>query len=1220
MASKKSRKMVPRILSRILIGFSGFLVLVLIVLVLTIAFLPKIVSTDKAREFISEQIETSLNHSVRIQDIEWTWTNGIKISGINVPELKNSSDNALINIPRAHLMIQFLDLFKRRLNFSFLLESPSIRLVRDKTGQLNLVEVFAGSEGPEQPSAPGKGQEPDPETEERPFKLPLDVRTEIHLADISITYQDHQAKRYYRLQNGNIHLRAPDLANQPVTAAIDADISLNGREIQHAAINANVRNLFDPSRQLRPDRMAAQVDAELPGAAIQLKGDMADTGIKADASVDLKALADAAAPLLPELLNGSDVGGQIALNAEAVQAAPDTIGFDAALTGKALSLAGSMLAGKRLGPGDISVAAAGQMDLKKFDLKLNQSEISFLDNSYLACRGNIQDLRSPAPTMDLKAAPVYVDIQEIAAFVKSYLPPALVLGQSVNDQQDLSIEKIHLRGRLPVGQASVNIQALNLTASDIGYQTDIFSAKNISIKDAGISLQSVKAELDDLMPLSAELQAAFEIGHMAYETDETQMSMNGFSLDNLIAKANQIRIEKNSPLGISGNFKLSNTAGMRSFKLTDLLALTGLGQELDLNIALTPDGKAAGAINRLGIQIPGLNLKTGGYWLPETSAGLDLAVTDLRLIDMDAGDVDIKGLDLAMEAGRMIRLSIAADAEQSGKKHLNAELASEIDFTQIMKALGLNENFHMDAAGDAKLDVRIAGRRPDPKELEGLKAFKMKKNLGFLEHLGIHLTLADGAVDYKMDETSRLLIDEISGDPLLAYTLSGKNATGQLSSQTRIDQVLNLMGIQPEAPMSGQFSLDVTHNGLERISGAQRLQIQPGNADQSIEIDLDGLRHAITANSPYEIFQQISGQAAASIKLQESQALKKMTLPGLNVMDLNGALSGFIKVQKLPMDTVAADLRLNIRDFSAEMPDSFALNGINGSMMFTKAVTIKPSASMTDGAAAEVWLSQQMMQDIEAYSGSNPSAAGAFRGTISPDKEYKAFEQGLTLGSGKISAGNLPIAIGPSRIDIGLSQGLPAIESLKLDILGGTLLGDLSIKPQSDGYALETRINFTGLDPASIFPNSAVGIKSEASEISGAIYANLPVARKMKNLLENSEIVIEFRKIGRRALERLLYALDPYESNEAIVSQRRLLRMGSPRQIQISIKNGFLSLEGKVLVKSVPISIPPLQRLNIAQLPGIQAYASSLAVMEPIIHILDMASADTLGADEIFGK
>ncbi|MDZ7830503.1 MAG: AsmA family protein [Desulfobacterales bacterium] len=1214
MTSSKPYGRLRRILSKALIALIGLLGLVLILALLLIAFLPTIVSTDRANQFILMQLDTALPHPVQIQKINWSWKSGFTAKGIKIPGHPDFSPKPMAEIPRAHLEIEISDLFKRRLNFSFFVESPVIHLVRDQAGRLNLAEAFGG------PQRPEKEKPPEPEASKTPFKLPLDISTDIHLADISITYQDQAAGRHYRVKNGDIHLKAPDVVGKPVSASIAADISVNGQDLPHAAINGTVQNLFDSSRQMRLNRVAARIDADLPGAAVHVQGDMADTGIKASVSLDLKALAGAAAPLLPKLLDNSDINGHMELKAEAARTAPDIIGFDAALSGKAVSLAGKMLSGNSLGPGDMRVAAAGEMDLDKFDLKLDQSEIKLLANTRLTCRGSLRDLKSPAPAVDFTIAPVHVDLKEMAAFGKDYLPPGLIPGQTADSHTDLSIEKIRIKGRLPAGQTSINIQALELNTSGVGYQTGIEAAEGIKIEDAGVAFQSVNAVLDDLMPSSAELRAAVNIGHLTYEAGETRMSMRGFSLDSLRVKAGQISMEEDSPLGVSGEFELSNTAKMSSFELEDLLALSETSQSLDVSMAVHPDGKAAGTIDHVHIKIPGVHIENSAYGLPETSAGLDLSLAEFQLNDMETWDVDMKGLNLGVDAGGMITLNLTAAAEQSGKNHFHADLVSDIRLDRIVKALHLEERLNMEASGDANVRVQIAGRRPDPRQLEDLKAFKINENLGFLDLCKITLNLADGGLRYQKDKDDRVTIDGISGDPLFAYTLSGKNADGKLSSQIHINRVMDVMGMQPADPVSGRFMLDLRHKGLDRMNVTQHLQIQPGNIDQSIEIALDGITPDIWAKSPYEIFQQISGRAAANVTLQESRALKNFKLPALSAIDVNGAIESSVTVQKRPADTVEADVQLNMREFSAEMGDLFAFSGINGNIGLSRKVTIKPAASMTDGDRSSTRLSQQMMQGSRDSLMTDATAAGAFSGSMNPLTGHADRKQGISLQSGKISAAGVPIRIGPSRINIGLSRGLPAIDSLKLDILGGTLIGDLLINPQSGGYFLETRMNFTGLDAASIFPEAAADMKSGASEISGAIYANIPVARKMENLLENAEVVIEFRKIGSRALERLLYALDPYESNEAIVSQRRLLRMGSPKQVQLSIKDGFLSLEGSVLVKSVPISIPPLQRLNIARLPGIQAYANTLSVMAPIIQLLDLASAETLAAEEVFDR
>ncbi len=102
---------------------------------------------------------------------------------------------------------------------------------------------------------------------------------------------------------------------------------------------------------------------------------------------------------------------------------------------------------------------------------------------------------------------------------------------------------------------------------------------------------------------------------------------------------------------------------------------------------------------------------------------------------------------------------------------------------------------------------------------------------------------------------------------------------------------------------------------------------------------------------------------------------------------------------------------------------------------------------------------------------------------------------------------------------------------------------------------------------------------------------------------------LNLSRIGTRSLERLLYALDPSESNEAIVSQRQLFRLGSPRWINVYVKDGSLSLDGEVDAQGVPVAIPSLRRMHIANVTGLDNYAKYLASLDPLIAVLKICAA-----------
>ena len=100
--------------------------------------------------------------------------------------------------------------------------------------------------------------------------------------------------------------------------------------------------------------------------------------------------------------------------------------------------------------------------------------------------------------------------------------------------------------------------------------------------------------------------------------------------------------------------------------------------------------------------------------------------------------------------------------------------------------------------------------------------------------------------------------------------------------------------------------------------------------------------------------------------------------------------------------------------------------------------------------------------------------------------------------------------------------------------------------------------------------------------------------------------------IGTRTLERLLYALDPTESNEAIVKQRDLLRMGTPRWLLLEIRYGNLSVTGEVEAKGVRATLPKIERLSLAGLPIYKRLEGVFRGMGQVIDLLNVLNANTL--------
>ena len=182
-------------------------------------------------------------------------------------------------------------------------------------------------------------------------------------------------------------------------------------------------------------------------------------------------------------------------------------------------------------------------------------------------------------------------------------------------------------------------------------------------------------------------------------------------------------------------------------------------------------------------------------------------------------------------------------------------------------------------------------------------------------------------------------------------------------------------------------------------------------------------------------------------------------------------------------------------------------------------------------------------------------------------------------------------------------------------------MGDASNVPpsvygKSGGYFVHNQLNFSGINVNQLIPTPQVTEAAGETELNGQVSIRFPLSTQLAPVLEQLEASIIFNRIGTRALERILYALYPYESNEVIISQRNLLRHGSPRWFQLAIKNGNLSLEGEVKVKGSTIALPRLTRFNITNLSVLNRMDRYLVQLDPVIRALRILSAEQVTVEK----
>ncbi|MFO7839387.1 MAG: hypothetical protein R6X08_07805 [Desulfosalsimonadaceae bacterium] len=1205
MAPKQPR---PR-LRRTLIVIAVLAALVPVLICTALFFVPRIASTDKARGILVSQLEKTLERDVNIENIDWSWSEGITLSGFRIagpPEA--AGGEPFVSAPRVRLEIYFSELLSRCLGFSLVLKAPEVSLIRNQKGRLLLPLPAAADRDEKKPEKPGKAEKP-PAAEA--LRLPADINADIRMENGFVKIDDRSRKSRLEISELNIRVRAPSLVNEPAEVTVSASASADGQKPSQASIHARLRDIFDKNRRLSIHRAKARLTASLPFASMKITGDMEKSGLRADLSLDLKTLCRTAAPFAPEIFGPLHVSGKLRCGAEITREASQSMAFSADLTGTGLAASGELLRNKSLGPGDVQLSAAGRLNPEKMDLEIEKAELGLLQNSRIACTGNVSGMDRESPRLDLTVAPLEIDIQELFAFGRDFLPQGISLGGS-GEGASVFVENIHFRGGIFPGEAKARIQGARLRASELRAEPPLLPGAALCLADLELVLSDARAVLSDMFPQKAQISGSLGLESLDYATEKGSFRIKQFLLKTLSLSADGIAAAKNSPYGVAADVQIDEAAETGYLSFGNKFSLSGLSQELSLALSLGPDGRAEGTVSGLRLAGEKVRLERPGKKPVSLPVALEMTLANLALRDIKAEQITMEGLSARMDMGDLLSANLNAGLAKGGRKHFAASADAQINAGKAADLFSLQEQSGIEAGGRADITMEVSGRLPREQEISGLQSLALSGNLGFLKNCRLRVSLADGFLALPADAgPAGLRIGKIAADPLLSYNLTGNNASGRIRSSIHFEEMDELILGKPRTPVSGSLSFDLRHTGAGRIEGSQEVRLMPGDIRQFTDFALEGMEKALSRNGVFARASAVNGRASAGFFVKDGRAMAEL-LPeeSAESIESRGTLNAGIRLEKQPDNRVNLSLDIDARDFSAAMDESFSVAGLNSRISLGKSVKLVRSREKKADSAPQKWLSRKLLQTStqqmpESRTGSI-NRQGRMGGAARP---------GLSFDSARFQAGSLCLAAGPSRLRLGLYQGLPQVEAFAIEILEGTLAGDISLLQEDSGYRAEASLNFTGIQPASLFAAPQQEKDISAREISGSLYAGLPLATEMDTMLENTEIRMNFREIGSNSLERLLYAIDPHEENEAIVSQRRLLRLGSPKSIIMGVKDGSLSLSGEISVKSVPISIPPLNRLNIAGIPGLNTYEPALSALEPLISALDMATADTLALE-----
>jgi hypothetical protein len=408
-------------------------------------------------------------------------------------------------------------------------------------------------------------------------------------------------------------------------------------------------------------------------------------------------------------------------------------------------------------------------------------------------------------------------------------------------------------------------------------------------------------------------------------------------------------------------------------------------------------------------------------------------------------------------------------------------------------------------------------------------------------------------------------------------------------------------------PQSGTIALDVEMNNWQSLTLHEKLQISPLGISQRADAAvgrLDGLLEPdkITAAT---LLQRLDATVTTDVAARFPTTLTPV--PG--GVEIAGNGNATLQMDLAGGKSLRVRATAATRDLGVRLKNGTTVEGMTADILLDRTYAL--SRSTETG-----WnpLSASLVRPLPDQSGAAAAAELANR----VREDLRGQEQGsrrFTIRKVTIAGGKVPLELTALEGDLLLTPEETGLSFFQAETLGGTvrLRGMIDLRPEVP--AVSAACSFSNLETFLLLPpdvRQKSRTKGEETAVTGEVSLDAPLSSGQRELLEGIKVRLNLRRIGRETLERALFSLDPYERNEQVVAQRKLLRNGNLNWLRAGTLDGSFSLEGEVQAKGINVTLPPVERIRLADLPLKKQMATTLAGVKKLRTLLDLVRADTL--------
>lgn len=1161
----------------------GVVLFVILLVALGLFLTPRLVSTQWFKHQLESAAANVLHRPVHIQTLIWSWTDGIRINGVTVDDTPSFSEKPLFSIDHASLKIDMGSLLRRRLVFLFDMEAVRVLLVRHKDGRTN-VEALMAAFGP-----PSKKTKEKHESRLLPFVLPEDVVADIGVKLLTIQIDDRLRDRTLLIHDASLRLTAPSLQQKPLYLLVSSEQTLDGSLLPPLRLGIRVSDLLTPSWRLDLKHLSLNAEGSLPGLEFSLQGGLRQKKVLATLGVDLGPASDALRPILSTSL--PETSGRVDMKLEGSRQPDDHITFHLDITGKGLSARGGRLKNLEIAPLNLSIANEGVLYPQAKRAEITDGEIRIQEKTRLPWRGMLRQLESNKFGLDLTIGPLMIDLDEITHVLKGIIPSGITIeqkkghGNSKNSQ--LAIERMAINGKLPDGETTIQLNdlKLNLPALNANIPAGAFGAKDIRFH-----VKAAEAVLSSGFPSRLTLSSGLGMDtvHLKGPKD---LKIREVELNTLSLKTARMAPTEKGLMGVTGEVTLQTAGIFKGISAPAWGSVPSLSHRFDASVHLVPS--LAATIENM---LFSLDLAQPADLRPlDIKLGQDIRMMCRlkggRIQKSGAIQIDAEQMTADLDMGDLFKGHLTAGFKNLGSERLKADGRIALDAGKLLALLPQARRPKGRLTGRMALEWKFGGRRPRPGEIQriidGQQPLSSKiKEAPFIQHLKLLTRLKDVGIDLSLSDQDRVSAGGIhTPSPLILELEGGLNRVdlkGELAC-AHINQLPRLGKLDPSMGVQMGVSLHLEDFKTAKIS--QSLKIAPLNLEETLTGSLDHLDRIIDHTPPLEPAQLLRVlDAAVSTRIQMD--LARLLGDRLAHLSAAGTISAGANLTLAGDNHLTADMNMKASSIDVRT-DQAQVDQLQADFQVNRRFRIVSAHHQNRKPDTATPLSRKVLYPSSPTTGIRRSTQ-PWPGPV----EYLSLgPPNLTFDAVRIPTGPLFLDVSNGQIAIDLAGPLPSLDHFQVDVLGGSITGDLGLSEGPDMFMLGARCAFSGLDMRRLSIDvRGAAVKEEAgnshdSEISGRLTVNFPISDEPVMLLNRMRATVRLTHIGSHTLERFLYALDPYESNEMMVKQRKLLRQGTPRWIELQIKDGNLSLRGEVEVKGALIKLPEIRRFNVALLP-----------------------------------